>query len=376
MELLLLDKNFGICGLIDDFSSLVWNRKYYECGNFNLQFGLKYWKQFENAKYVYSKEFEETAILETLNYKNTTQGVEIQRSGRFLESILAQRVINTTQKFKNMITEDIIRSLVSTFAIHSGDRKIKNLVLGERKGLGRTRTIQMTGDNLLDKIYELCKEDELSIHLRYDFDKNEMVFEVWQGLDRRDTQNTNTWAVFSRNFENIVDDEYSTDETKYCNFAYVEGEVEEESEDLLAVGEVSNKRRVEVIVDRVRPGEERRELYVDARDLQSDKGEDEEGNPIEVTEEEYLEMLRERGIEKLNECNRVEISNFTIDSNSNLRYKEDFDIGDKVVYSNDDLGFFIENRIVEVSEVYENGDRTIDVTFGDDYNIKKIKGAM
>lgn len=359
MELLLLDKNFQISGLIDDFSSLLWNRKYYRCGNFNLQIGLKYWKQFEDAKYVYSKEFEETAILETLNYKNTTQGIQIQRSGRFLESKLAQRVINTTQKFKNMITEDIIRSLVSTFVINSGDRKIKGIVLGERKGLGRVRTMQMTGGNLLDKIYELCKEDELSIRLRYDFDNNQMVFEVWQGLDRRDTQNKNTWAIFSRNFENILEDEYSNDETKYCNFAYVEGELEEQTE--------TKKRRVEVTVNRIKDGEERKELYVDARDLQKDE---------DMTDSEYLEILRERGIEKLNECNKVEISDFSIDSNSNLRYKEDFDIGDKVVYINEDLGFSIENRIVAVSESYENGDKTIDVTFGDDYNIKKIKEAI
>lgn len=310
MELLLLDKNFQISGLIDDFSSLVWNRKYYECGNFNLQFGLKYWKQFENAKYVYSKEFEETAILETLSYKNTTQGIQVQRSGRFLESILAQRVVNKTQNFKNMITEDIIRSLVSTFAIHSGDRKIKGIVLGERKELGRVRTMQMTGGNLLDRIYELCKEDELSIRLRYDFDNNEIVFEVWQGLDRRDTQNTNTWAIFSRNFENILEDDYSADETKYCNFAYVEGELEEQTE--TADDTQKKKIRVEVTVNRIKDGEERKELYVDARDLQKDE---------EMTDEEYLEILKERGIEKLNECNRVETSSFTIDTNSNLRYK-------------------------------------------------------
>ena len=215
MELLLLDKNFQICGLIDDFSSLVWNRKYYECGNFNLQIGIKYWEQFRNAMYIYSKEFRETGILKTLSYKTTTQGTDIQRSGQFLESILADRAINKTQNFKNMITEDIIRSLVNTFCINAGTRSISNLVLGERRGLGRSRTMQMTGDNLLDRIYELCKEDELSIQLWYDFDNNKMVFEVWQGLDRRDTQNINTWAIFSRNFENILEDEYSVDETQY-----------------------------------------------------------------------------------------------------------------------------------------------------------------
>lgn len=372
MELLLLDKNFQICGLIDDFSSLVWNRKYYECGNFNLQVAIKYWKQFKGAVYVYSKDFVETAILETLNYKTTAQGTEIQRSGRFLESKLAQRVIDKTQYFRNMTTEDIVRSLVNTFCINAGTRTIPNLILGERKGLGRKRTIQMTGDNLLNKIYELCKEDELSIHLQYDFDNNKMVFEVWQGLDRLDTQDKNSWAIFSRNFENILEDEYSTDETQYCNFAYVAGEVDEEIGTNEDGTTKTTKKRIVTTVNRVKQGEERRELYVDARDIQSETT-DEEGNSIKISESEYLEILKERGIEKLNECNKVETTNFNIDPNSNLKYQEDFDLGDKVVYKNEDLGFNIENRIVEVSEAYENGEKTIDVTFGEDFNIKKVK---
>ncbi|MCI9015727.1 MAG: hypothetical protein HFJ53_00955 [Clostridia bacterium] len=354
MELLLLDKNFQICGLIDDFSSLVWNRKYYECGNFNLQIGIKYWEQFRNAMYIYSKEFRETGILKTLSYKTTTQGTDIQRSGQFLESILADRAINKTQNFKNMITEDIIRSLVNTFCINAGTRSISNLVLGERRGLGRSRTMQMTGDNLLDRIYELCKEDELSIQLWYDFDNNKMVFEVWQGLDRRDTQNINTWAIFSRNFENILEDEYSVDETQYKNFAYV-------------AGEDTGGNRIIVEVDRIRQGEKRKELYVDARDLQKDEN---------TTDAEYKEILKERGIEKLNEYNKVEIADFSIDTLANLKYKTDFDLGDKAVYKNDELGFNVENRIIGISEVYENGNMTLDVSFGNDYNIKKVKEVI
>lgn len=375
MELLLLNKDFKICGLIDDFSSLVWNRKYYECGSFSLQIGIKYFEQFKEAVYVYSKEFEETGIMETLNYKTTIQGIEIQISGRFLESKLSQRVIDTTQYFNKVTTENIVRNLVNTFAISSSDRKIQNLELGDIKNLGKIRTIQMTGDNVLNKIYEVCKEDELSIKVRYDFENNKMVFEVWQGLDRIDTQNENSWAIFSKNFENIIEDEYSLDETKYCNFAYVMGEVEETTGTNENGTEIKTKRRVDVIVNRIKQGEERKELYVDARDLQSEKT-DEEGKNIKIPEEEYKEILKERGIEKLNEYNKVETSNFNINPKSNLEYKKDFDLGDKVIYKNEELGFNIEKRIVAITETYENGNRTLDLTFGDDYNIKKIKGVI
>lgn len=368
MDLYLLDKDFEICGLIDDFSSLIWNRKYYECGNFSLLVALKYLDQFKNAKYVYSNKFIETAVLETLDFKTTKSGTQIKRTGRFLESILAQRVIDTTQYFRNMITEDIIRSLVNTFVINAPDeRKISNVVLGERKGLGKTRTLQVKGENLLDYIYELCKEDELSIHFRYDFDNKQLVFEVWQGLDRRDSQDENSWAIFCENFENIADEDYSYNETKYCNFAYVEGEIEEQTGTDSSGMPITTKRRVGVTIDRVKPGEDRRELYVDARDLQKDE---------DTTDAEYLEMLKERGISKLNENTKVEKADFKIDALSNLEYKKDFDIGDVVVYKNNKLGYDLENRLVEVTESYENGDKNIDVTFGEDYNLKKMKGVI
>lgn len=350
MELFLLDKDFQICGLIDDFSSLVWNRKYYECGNFNLQINIKYLNKFKDAVYISSKDFTETAVIENLNYKTTIQGTEIQISGRFLESKLAQRVIDNTQIFKDMISEDIIRNLVNTFIINSGDRKIPNLVLGKRKAIGKKHTIQITGDNLLDKIYELCKEDELSIQIRYDLNNNQMIFEVWQGLNRKDTQDLNSWAIFSRSFENILEDEYSIDNTKYCNFAYVVGE--------------DNGKETVVTINRVKDGEERRELYVEAKDLQKDG---------ELTDEEYKQMLIEKGIEKLNECNKVETANFNVNLLSNLEYQRDFDLGDEVVYKNDKLNFNIENRIVGITESYENGSKTIEIVFGEDYNMKKIK---
>lgn len=356
MDLLLLDKDFQICGIIDDFSSLAWNRKYYECGNFTLQTQISEFNNIKVAKYLFCKDLVETGKIEAINIRESEHIVEC--SGRFLESILANRVIDTTKSFKNKITEDIVRSLISDLAISSTTRKIDKLVLGTRQGLGTSRTMQMTGDVLLDKIYKLCKEDELSIRVKYDFDNDELIAEVWQGLDRRDSQNVNTWAIFSKNFENVTDAQYNIDETKYKNFAYVEGELTDTE---------GNKTRTGTTVDRIKTGEERLELYVDARDLQKDE---------DTTDTEYMEMLKERGIEKLNENNKVEKASFSIDPYSNLIYKKDFDLGDLVIYKNDELGFNIENRIVGISEVYENGNRIIDITFGDEYNLKKIKEAI
>lgn len=354
MELILLDKNLDICGILDDFSSLIWNRKYYECGNLKLQVGINYLHQLDGTKYIYCKNFREMGVLETFNYKQKESGTTLEYSGRFLESILGDRVIDHTMNFIDKTTEEIVRCLVEEFAINvSESRKIKNLVLGEYKNLGNKKTIQITGDNLLDKIYELCKEDELSISLDFDFEAKKSTFNVWKGLDRRDTQNINSWAIFSNNFENLTDDSYSFDKTKHKNFAYVYGEGESDKRFLV---EVDNTN-----------GSERKELYVDARDLQKDES---------MSESEYIEMLKARGFEKLEECNLVETSTFTVNPLSNLKYKTDFDLGDYAIYRNDELGILLENRIVEVSESFEDGNNKIDVVFGKDYNLKRLKGVM
>ena len=358
MDLLLLDEDFEICGLIDDWESLIWNRKYYECGNFKLQVNISYLEQFTNAKYLYCKDKREIGRLETFKFSTSSDKKYLSYSGRFLESVLGDRVIDTTYNFSSKTTEVICRSLVDSIAINPDDedRIIENLELGDLQGLGEKRTVQITGENLLDEEYELCKEDELSISVDYDFDIQKLIFRVWQGLDRTDEQTDNTWAIFSKNFENITNEEYDKDETQYCNYAYVAGEEDEDT------GE-----RTITTVDKVSDGETRKELYVDARDLQKDD---------DMTDDEYIETLKERGIEKLNENTKVETSDFTIDPLSNLEYKKDFDLGDKVIYKNTELGIIVENRIVEISESYENGVQTIDVTFGDDYNVQKIKEAM
>ena len=153
------------------------------------------------------------------------------------------------------------------------------------------------------------------------------------------------------------------------------GEVEETTGTNENGTEIKTKRRVDVIINRIKEGEDRKELYVDARDIRSEKSND-DGTKTKISEAEYKEMLKERGIEKLNECNKVETANFNINSMSNLEYKKDFDLGDKVVYKNEELGFNVEKRIVAITETYENGNRTLDITFGDDYNIKKIKGVI
>ena len=143
-------------------------------------------------------------------------------SGRFLECLLERRVIPQRMELAGT-AEQICRTLVDQMAIHPQEpaRAIPKLALGAEKGLGTETTCQCGGETLLEKLQELCQSQELSFALRYDYENDEMLFEVWQGLDRTQGQSDNSWAVFSDQYENIQSLSYVTDHSSSKNFAYI-----------------------------------------------------------------------------------------------------------------------------------------------------------
>ena len=184
----------------------------------------------------------------------------------------------------------------------------------------------------------------------YDYLENTLSFEVWQGKDRTDSQNENSWAIFSDSFYNVKNVVYNRDESGCRNIAYVAGEGE------------GTERVVEEVDTRNAPDEERRELYIDARDLQSTYM-DESGTEHSYTAAEYRALLCQRGLEKLAEYEKVETVNRT-----------DFELGDLCTYRYTDIGIETTKRITEIQEAYEGSRQTLRVVFGSDtiVSIEKI----
>lgn len=352
MDLLFLDKNFTVCKIVDSFKNFAWNRRYFESGSFSIELLVEEYRDIKsnNSKYLYCRDFKETAILETLDFNTAGTSTTAILTGRFLETVLGDRVIKNTWNYTGT-TEEIARKMVYDFCINCQYPLFGGkLKLGKYKGLGIKRVYQNTGDDVKTALYNLLKLDGLSYSIDYDYEADILTFNVWSGLDRTENQSINSWATFCKNYENIQNDRYSNDETQYKNFAFVAGE-----------GLAQN--RVVVEVNQVKNGEERKELYVDARDLQQNEN---------MTDEEYRQTLRQRGVEKLEDCKKVELTEFDIDLESNLEYGKDYDLGDIVMYKNDELDLYVENRIIEIAKVYDGENETIEISFGDDYNIKKV----
>lgn len=363
MNIFILDENYDLLGEIEAFSSFIWTRRYYEYGVFELHCAPRYFGMLSAGKYLYRNDRTDLAVIRSVTYKMNEQGRETFCAGALAECLLDLRVIDRPYK-ANDTPEEISRGLIRKYFCEPVDasRRRSDVLLGESKGIG-TRTLkQVTGDPVGIACYEIEKTQEMSHRLKYNFQNNKLTFEVWQGKDRRTSQDENSWAVFSNEFRNVKTSEYSTDDSNYANVAYVAGE-----------GEGDERMVVEVDI-RQDPSEERRELYVDARDLQNQIQNEEpviEGtldlDPVyQYTDEEYAAILAQRGLEKLAEHALIENMTGTVISTENLEYLVDFDLGDYGTFKNEEIGIELDARITEIIETYENSVMSLDITFGQD----------
>lgn len=356
--LYVLNEDFEILGTIPTFQTLIWNRKYYETGIYELHVSPSFFTLLNSGKYLYRNDSEELGIINNPHYERADSGeYTVYAKGYFAERILYNRVIERTHQLSGNV-EDAMRSMVNEYCINPSDKKrvIAHLKLGNESGIADTINSQYTGDTVSDALYSLGAAYDITHSIRYDFLTNDLLFEVWKGKDRRDTQDVNDWAIFSDTFNNVQEESYDRDDSEYKNFAYVAWQEE-------------GKDRIIVEIDQTN-GQQRREIYVDARDVNS---QDEDGNPI--TESVIREQLKQRGLEALAENQVIESMTAGAISTKNLVYKKDFDLGDICPYLNQRLGIVMEARITEIVETYEDGKEDLQITFGNG-QVEKIEKVV
>ena len=228
MQLIILDKNMDTLGAVSVFNTLIWDRRYYDSGLFELYTPAEFFELMNTGRYLYRSDRTDLGVIREVNFARDAKGARTAYcKGYFSEELLNDRVLNTQINITGT-PEAIGRQLVQKFAINPTDagRKIAHLQLGALSGVGSSITVMATGDRLGDKLYEVEKTQELSHRLAYDYQANTLSFVVWQGKDRTDAQEVNSWAIFSDSFYNVKNAVYDRDESECKNFAYVAGEGE------------------------------------------------------------------------------------------------------------------------------------------------------
>lgn len=335
MELILLDSDFQTLQIIDNYESLIWYRKYGKIGEFSLYVGSDYYEVIKAAAYIYINSGKELAVIEQFEIEGTRCSVR----GRFYETKLGDKVIYPTLDFYNQSPETIVYSILGQY--------FPDISIPAPTGMGSLMTTQYTGKTVLEAILDICSQQELGFLLTYDYKNDQLKFSLYQGKDRRQTQNENGFIIFSENYENLLAYKYNYSDKDTKNFAYVAGQGEDDG-------------RVVVQVD-VSGGKQHREMWVDARDLSQDGG---------MTLAQYQQILTQRGLEKLIEFLPIENIECT-PNNSAYVYQVDYDLGDLCSIEIKELGLSLEERIQEVTEVYEGETKDIEITLGNQYPVIK-----
>ena len=330
-------------GVIDVYRSLIWTRKYKEAGTVELHAALngRNLELLREGHIIAMTGSVESATIEGVSVDDYSN--EITVTGRMLSAGLSRRVIKTVVNVSNMAYEDIMRKLVEIAAINNAN-PLPHIVLGERKGLGKAVTLQVSYKDLYAYLTKLSACSNLGFRVRGDYKEKKFVFEVYEGKDRSENQRENKRVIFSEVYRNISNATYTTNSQNYKTHAIVFGDGTGEARTIM-----------EATIDGAASGWERREVAVDARNIQRDK----------LTAAQYQEALIQKGTEKLAEYGIVECLEAETLPHVNFAYKKDYDLGDIVTVNKKAWGVKMDKRITEIQEIYENGGFQIVPTFGE-----------
>lgn len=235
-------------------------------------------------------------------------------------------------------------TVARTWIEHQVDRNPQYpIMLGDYIGLGDSISEQTRFKNLSDEIQRILLPEDLGYNLTIDFKNEQFIFNVLQGIDR--TVNAPTYTprvIFGLEYGNLSEYKRILDISASKNYAFVAGQGEGAARTIVEVDRSSSRKK---------------EVFVDARD-------------IEVVAE-----LEERGSQLLAESLPVDTFEFvTIDRQ--FKYKESYNLGDYVTIvknrnESEDL------QIREIQEIYEHGNTGVIISFGQSQkDLKKVLGSI
>lgn len=334
MDIYILDKTSReIVGMVDGPDSVIWTPRYYDPGDFEIYIRATEQNlallQLDNFVMRYDSKM--VGIIESVEIEtDVDNGDYIIATGRCAKSLLDRRIIWAMTSVSGTV-ENGIRKLITENAISPAltYRAIPGLILGPHQGFSETMDAQYTGENLLETVVSSCKLNGYGFDVILNDNLN-FEFVLYKGTDRSYGQSQNSFVAFSPDFENIITSKYTHNKKTLKNACNVAGEGEGPARKYHGVGSVS--------------GLDRREIFVDARDLSSEV----EGGGT-LTTEQYNQLLIARGLENLAENPDSESFEGEIESIRQYVYKRDFDLGDIVTVQNQ-YGISANPRIIEIIE--------------------------
>lgn len=358
---------FDEIGEINVFETFIWPTAFNAYSTFELWAPVNDENKglLKDGNIIWPDGSETAGIIEIVSPDKNDKGVlRFNIKGRTLESLLTRRIIwGTYNKSSKDYPSTIICELVNQCVINPEDkkRKLPFLELADDPLVGEKITYQKTGGELYEAINKLATEASIGFKVVFDPRNKRMIFQVLKGVDRTyGNENDIEPIILDSDLQDILTSNYYRNSQDYKNIA-------------LVAGEDSGDARKKVIVGSENvSGFDRREAYIDARDLQSGNT---TGETTSLTDEEYNELLIQRGNEKLSELKVTETFEASLRiTGSQYEFGKDYFVGDIVTAVDRDLGVIVDAQISAAQEEF-NGKYNLTITVGYSYPTlyRKIK---
>ena len=332
MDLYVFDSDRAMMGVIEAYEYLRWTRRYSKCGGFELKAvaSADNIALLQIGRILWKNDDEESGIIEYLEM--TMQEEEfVTVSGRFATSYLARRIVWGTEILSGDLSACAAQLLNNHLIAPTDSTRTISGIAFTLETLGISVSAQTSYKNLMDSITDLCEAADVGIKTVFNPATKLLSVKLYIGAV--------TQAVFSKEYENIIEQVFSKSVSDYANTVLIGGEGEGSARTFVTTGGGT--------------GIDRYEIFVDAKDLRS---EDFPGT--------YADALAFRGNAKLAEQAMVQSFDATVNQYGNLKYKTDFDLGDRIRAISKKWGVSMTARITEIEESYDKDGMSLGVTFG------------
>lgn len=350
MDIMVFTPDYMALGILESPTAIIYTERYQQKGTFEIHIPI-------TSNNVSLAQIERVVLLDTaslwagiisiISKEGDEDNPEIVLKGYNVTEYLYRRICWGLFEASGS-TETIIMQLLNTQVINPSDTKraIPDVVISEPiQALSDTTSFQSTGGIVGEKIEALCSAAGLGFRLRFDYVHKQLIFEILKGQNRTLSQTEVPQCIFSSSYENLVYATYNFNNQSYGNVFLIAGAGEGQDRKVETLGEASGKQRYEV--------------YIDARDLQTTNS-----DGMNLTDEEYSQLLIQRGEEKRSEYKETQSFDCTINPIGNIKYNVDYFLGDQVTILDEQLNLQLDATITEVQHSFDSFGESLDIVFG------------
>lgn len=357
MYLTIYDQNLVALGVVDDYQTVIWVQRDTEYGSFEIntrptEHNLSL---LEKNNIVQKDNGSEVGFINSIQLTDDLdKGPTIKITGFFYCGVLKQRVVLVNSSNLKGLIEKNLRGLPYITV----NQEVENIAFDNN----------FIGENLGDCVTALAKANGFGFYTVWNRTTHTIEFNVNYGFDRSIQQTVNPYVIFSDNYENLFGSEYLNSDVGVINTVYANCK--------LPAGIEKCTPPTYSITNGVGTGIFEKYIEVDAvtYDVECFLP---EGGTVTKTYLDYDPTLK-----KMQEQANAELvpiqENFQGTVDFKLKYGIDYDLSDIVTVKNNKWNKSINQRITEITEVYDKETDAITPTFGNPARtimdiLKKVK---